>query len=335
MARKLRISFEGAIYHVMARGNGKQAIFLNDRDRTRFLSQLSEQVIKHGIRLYQYCLMDNHFHLLVETPQANISRFMQAFSTAYTMYFNKKHERVGHLFQGRFVSKLVQGNEYLLRLSRYIHLNPIETLDAENMPFADQMEVLQNFRWSSYPAYIGAAKPIEGLEMAPVLALLPGRRSSPAAYRKYIQKGLIRWDDAMKRFVDGSEIAIGNDEFLNQIQELGEEHLARLKRPEDTTFRKQEAPVTPEEIIATVAETMEVSSNTIQRRGREQIARSMAAFLMTRYCRLTQRDIAIKLGLTHGSSVSWQSRKWRRLCDGKPSLRRKLEHAEHRLRPPA
>ena len=99
MARKLRLQFEGALYHVTVRGNGRRKIFLDDADRERLLWRLGESVELYGVRLYLFCLMDNHFHLLVETPRANISRFMQSVLTGYTVYFNRRHNSVGHLLQ--------------------------------------------------------------------------------------------------------------------------------------------------------------------------------------------------------------------------------------------
>jgi REP element-mobilizing transposase RayT len=131
MARRPRIAFEGAIYHIAFRGNGRQNIFLDDGDRGRFLESLAERVERYGVRLFLYCLMDNHGHLLVETPKANISAFMGSLLTSYTTYFNRKHQRVGHVTEGRYKSPLVEGDEYLLRLSRYIHQNPVHVAGWE------------------------------------------------------------------------------------------------------------------------------------------------------------------------------------------------------------
>jgi len=111
MARQLRIEFPGAIHHVTVRGNGRRDIFLDDRDRERFLLRLSESVESYEVRLYLFCLMSNHYHLLVETPKANISRFMQSLETGHTVYFNLRHGRSGHLTQGRFGSKLVESQK--------------------------------------------------------------------------------------------------------------------------------------------------------------------------------------------------------------------------------
>src|SRR3954452_14733921 len=123
MARALRIQFEGAIYHVTVRGNERRRIFYDDRDRERFLKVLAQAQELHGMRLYLVCLMPNHFHLLVETPAGNLSAFMGRFLTGYVVYYNRRHNRVGHLTQGRYKAQLVEGNDHLLKLTRYIHLN--------------------------------------------------------------------------------------------------------------------------------------------------------------------------------------------------------------------
>jgi putative transposase len=109
MARKLRVQYEGAVYHVTARGVERRVIFDDDRDREHFLDRLGDSVQEYGVRLYLFCLMSNHFHLLVETPGGNLSAFMHKLQTAHTVFYNRRHERAGHLLQGRFNAKIVEG----------------------------------------------------------------------------------------------------------------------------------------------------------------------------------------------------------------------------------
>ena len=130
MARTQRIEYEGAVYHVTARGNERREIFRDDADREHFLRVLDESVGRFEVRLYLFCLMANHLHLVVETPRANLGRFMHRLQTAYTIHFNLRHCRSGHLMQGRYGAKLVEKDAYLLRLSRYVHLNPVFTAAA-------------------------------------------------------------------------------------------------------------------------------------------------------------------------------------------------------------
>jgi REP element-mobilizing transposase RayT len=125
MARARRVQIAGGIYHVTARGNRRQAIYQDDDDRRRFLGVRDRVVHRYGWRIHAYCLMTNHFHLLVETPDANLSRGMQRLNSEYATYFNTRFAHVGHLFQQRFVSRLIESEHYFLEALRYIAFNPV------------------------------------------------------------------------------------------------------------------------------------------------------------------------------------------------------------------
>ena len=142
MARPLRIEFPNAFYHVTSLGNERKTVFRNNRDRERFLSYLESAHERYGAILHVYCLMDNHYHLLLETPRGNLSQSLHHINGAYTTYFNIKHRRSGHLFQGRFKAILVEKDSYSGELSRYIHLNPVRAGLVKN-PL--------RYGWSSYP----------------------------------------------------------------------------------------------------------------------------------------------------------------------------------------
>jgi REP-associated tyrosine transposase len=146
MARQLRIEYPGAYYHVYSRGNQRQQIFLSDEDRFFFLTCLGDAHDKYATVIHVYCLMTNHYHLLIETPQANLSRVMHLINTRYSIYFNTKHERCGHPLQGRFKATLVQAAEYACELSRYIHLNPVR---------AGIVDLPHTYEWSSFLDYVG------------------------------------------------------------------------------------------------------------------------------------------------------------------------------------
>ncbi len=140
MARPVRIEYAGAVYHVVCRGNNRQAVFRDDYDRKRYLEKLSLYCREKDVDLLCYCLLTNHVHLVLETPQGNLSKMMQAFQTSYTVYFNKRHGRSGHVFEQRYKAFLVDKDNYLLEVSRYVHLNPVAARLAER---ADK------YRWSS------------------------------------------------------------------------------------------------------------------------------------------------------------------------------------------
>jgi REP element-mobilizing transposase RayT len=173
MARKLRVQYEGAIYHVTMRGVERRAIFKDDEDRERFLKRLGEAVEEFGLRLYLFSLLQNHIHLLIETPQANLSAFMHKLQTAYTVYYNLRHRRAGHLMQGRFGAEPVQGDTHLLKLTRYIHLNPVFVGRMRKEPLEVRRDYLRQYPWSSYRGYAGLAQPYDFVDESPI------RRSAP------------------------------------------------------------------------------------------------------------------------------------------------------------
>lgn len=146
MARPLRVQFEGAIYHVTCRGNARNDVFLDAKDRTMFLGMLGKTIERYNWLCHAYCLMDNHYHLLVETPDANISKGMHYLNCVYTIYFNRNHDRVGHVLQGRYKSILVERDSHLLELTRYIVLNPVR---------AGFVKRPEEWPWSSYRATAG------------------------------------------------------------------------------------------------------------------------------------------------------------------------------------
>ena len=200
MARPLRIEYPGAFYHVTVRGNAPQDIFVDDEDRRRFLGLLEHVVPRFHLRLQAYCLMDNHFHLMVETPQANLSKAMRQLNGVYTQAFNRRHGRVGHVLQGRFKAILVDRDNYLLELCRYVVLNPVR---AKTTRKAD------TYPWSSYHATAGIA------DTPPFLTvdwLLSQFGKQPAAaqrkYRAFVAEGIGRhspWEQLQGQILLGSE----------------------------------------------------------------------------------------------------------------------------------
>src|SRR3990170_921746 len=150
MARPLRIQYEGALYHVTCRGNERKSIFKDDLDKKVFLGLLSDGLKTYHITLFCYVLMDNHFHLLLETPLANLSEFMRWFNITYTSHYNRKHKRSGHLYQGRYKSILVEKDSYLHILSRYIHLNPVRTKQKESTSLTEKKNYLKAIRGAAF-----------------------------------------------------------------------------------------------------------------------------------------------------------------------------------------
>jgi REP element-mobilizing transposase RayT len=179
--RKPRVQFEGGLYHVITRGNQGQKVFVVQENYERYLKLVGEKLIPHQVKLYAYCLMPNHIHLLVEQGSSYpLSRFMQRLQTAYTSYFNRKYKKIGHLFQGRYKAILVEKGEYLLELVRYIHLNPIR---------AHLEERLGQYRWTSHGQYLGREKgPLAPVGAQKVLAQVGGRNPRKN-YLRFVLEG--------------------------------------------------------------------------------------------------------------------------------------------------
>jgi len=222
LARPLRLEYEGAVYHVTSRGNAQEDIFLNDRDRARFLEVLGDVVARCGWICYAYCLMTNHYHLLVETPHADLSRGMQLLNGAYTQWFNRSHGRVGHLFQGRFKAILVEKESHLLELARYIVLNPVR---------AKMVRSVRDWPWTSYGATSGQAEVPEFLAVAWILSQFdrdPAR--AVRAYRRFVRHG--GGADVWEELQAG--VFLGTEAFVKKMKPLLEE------RQVDPEIRRQE-----------------------------------------------------------------------------------------------
>ena len=207
MARPLRLEFDGALYHVTARGNRREDIYLDDGDRELFLSILGNVCDRFNWAVHAYCLMTNHYHLLVETPDANLSKGMRQLNGVYTQSSNRRHGRVGHLFQGRFKAILVQKEAYLLELSRYVVLNPVR---------AKMVERAQDWPWSSYPAALGKRAAPPWLEVDWLLSQFGERRAEAVAgYMRFVASGVGKSNpmDAVRH-----QVLLGDDSFVARMQ---------------------------------------------------------------------------------------------------------------------
>jgi REP element-mobilizing transposase RayT len=307
MARKLRLQFEGAIYHITVRGNGRKAMFMEDCNRERLLWRLAESCELYEVRMYLYCLMDTHIHLLVETPRGNISRFMQSVLTGYTVYFNLKYNCVGHVVQGRYGAQLVEGDSYLLRLSRYIHLNPVHTREAADWDVERKRQWLRAYPWSSYRGYIDARMKGEVVDQGPLLSLTAsGQGDGRAAYRRYVETGLASDDKEFVELLTDCPRAIGSREF----RKWADEEYAKLRDAqgsgEDVSFRREAVVKDVDGIVGLVAKAFasEVTDMTETKRG--SIARPVAARMLVKYAGLSQRSAARQLGYGTGSAVCHQ-----------------------------
>jgi REP-associated tyrosine transposase len=206
MSRPLRIEYEGALYHVTSRGNERKDIFYSDRDKLKYLEILEAAYKRFKIIIHAYCLMTNHYHLLIETTKANLSKCMQYINSVYTGYFNKKRKRCGHLFQGRYLGILVEEDSYLTKVSRYIHLNPVRAKIAKRP---------EDFEWSSYGYFVneGEERPIF-LDTEKTLSYFDNDIRN---YRGFVDEGLV--EDVGNPFVEAfANMILGEKEFIERIK---------------------------------------------------------------------------------------------------------------------
>ena len=326
MARQLRVEYPGAIYHVTCRMVGswktdKTALFKDDADYERFMERLSERVEQFNIRLYLFVCMTNHFHLVFETPDANCSKFMQSLSTAYTVYYNLRHDRHGHLFDGRYKAKLVEGDEYLLSLSRYVHLNPVKVSSHKHKPIEERIRILRSHRWSSYPSYIGKAKALDFVEYGPLLSEMHGKRGEwPKRYREFVESGLAESDEDFLVALKESPRSIGGDGFRAWVDKLYQDRVETHARPEDVSFRHISEPLPAEDVLSTLGEVFEVDIGEFKRRRHGSALRAVASKYLIRFAGMSQRDVADFLHVGSGSAVCNQLKS----LDGKLKANRHL-----------
>ena len=207
MARPLRIEFAGALYHVTSRGDGRDAIYLLDGDRELWLEVFSEVCRRFNWVCHAFCLMGNHYHLLVETPEGNLSLGMRQLNGVYTQRFNRTHNRVGHVFQGRYKSIVVDKENYLLELARYIVLNPVR---------AGMVRAAHDWRWSSYRATAGLTAATHWLQTGWILSVFSDQRKKACErYRLFVAegKGLPSPWESLK-----NQVILGSDKFVEEIQ---------------------------------------------------------------------------------------------------------------------
>lgn len=210
MARPLRTDFDGAFHHVMNRGANHQVVFLDDKDRRMFLSILGEASERFGLEFHAYCLMPNHYHLLVRSPNSQLSRAMKHIGQVYTQRFNRRHGRDGALFRGRFHSILVDNERYLDTVARYIHLNPVGKNSHDN-------PVIDSFEWSSFAAYEGRVRTPDWLTTTEVLR----RFSDAVGYGTFVRTSTPS-SGARQFYLDpfSQRCVLGNQDFANRAVRL-------------------------------------------------------------------------------------------------------------------
>lgn len=282
----MRIEFEDALYHVCARGNARGDIFRSDANRARFLQLLEHSAQRFTGAVLCFVLMDNHFHLVIRTHFPNLSRWMHWLIVSYSVYFNRRHRRSGHLFQGRYKSFLVESGEYLLVLSRYIHLNPVCGSRIGRGTLAERRNRLRAFKWSSYRGYAGLTKPFAFVQEISVLGKLAGStRGARLRYRRFVEEGLISEIDNPFEAVQW-QTALGSERLLQQVRD-------RVKglhnqRREMISVRQATKLSRPEAVLSRVASKFNVQQERLTNRDEHGLqARNVAMWMISESCGIT------------------------------------------------
>ena len=320
MARALRIQYKNACYHVSCRGNGRQHIFLADSDRKKFLELLTRSIEIYEVRLIAFVLMTNHFHLIVKTPRANLKDLMRHFNISYTAYFNKRHGRSGHLYQGRYKAFLIDADSYLLAVSRYLHLNPVHTKQLINSSEEQKREQLRAYQWSSYPDYISSSR-YPFLALDEVLGYFRGDRLS---YRDFVEEGITLSEKPLEKG-KGHGI-VGDAAFIKNM--LKQERIKPSR--EQPAAKKAIGQVEPERVLFTVMKRLRTTREEILKNRCRGPARSIAMELLYRYAGVNQREIGELMGVDY-SSVSVARKRLRDMLTTDDKLKKQFHALEEAL----
>jgi REP element-mobilizing transposase RayT len=310
MARPLRIQFDGAIYHICARGNDRRRIFQAEADRYYFLELLEKSARRFDVSVLCFVLMENHFHLVAQTRRPNLVRWMHWLMVSYTVFFNRRHRRSGHLFQGRYKSFLVEQGEYLLGLSRYVHLNPVRGMSLGRGTPGERRRRLRNFKWSSYRGYAGLAKPFPFVAEATVLDELSGAsRAQRLRYRRFTEEGLLREIDNAFHSVQWQAV-LGSESFVQRVRDRMK-GLHKEKR-EVTSVRRSSRAVSPHQILRRVATKFRLSPRQLlETKKRGLVARNLAMWMIWEISALTLREIGEMFGNLDYAAVAQRIRRIR------------------------
>lgn len=332
MTRSLRVEYEGAWYHVTSRGNERKEIYRDDKDRERFVGILRRSAEESKVEVACYVLMSNHFHFLLQTPVGNLAKFMQRFNTTYTMYYNRRHKRNGHLLQGRYKGILVEADEYLLEVSRYIHLNPVKIRKNRELSIEEKKRLLAGYRWSSYRGYIGKAKD-DFVNYGAVLGYLGGgdgeRRRK---YERFMMDGIGEDLSEIYKEVKGQAV-LGGEVFLKWVQEHFDEG-REIKEKDVSHKRELKKRLSIEEIAKATAEEYGAGVEEIlARRSRQNEARQVTMELSYRINggRMSLRELGKAFGGMGGDAILQAHKRFLKRLNQDKDLMKRFEKMERTL----
>lgn len=298
MSRPLRIECNNAWYHVMNRGGGRKAIFRADEQREYFLGLLSQTAARFNADWHAYCLMGNHYHLMLHTPDGNLQRIMRHINGVYTQYYNRSERKDGALFRGRYKAILIDAQTYWLHLSRYIHRNPLE---------AGMVTDLRDYPWSSYCAYTTSKTAPEWLSTEYILRSF-STKNRRLSYKRFVAEGV---DEEMAAFYSGKKQApvMGDESFRQQMSQGRSCH---IDIPELKRFRVLPSIATVASVTANHYQVDETSLWMPTRgRGVTSPARSVAMYLCQEVAGMGLSEIAAHFGMSSYASAGSAIRKTR------------------------
>lgn len=276
MARPLRLSFENAVYHITSRGNRREQIFYNDEDRKRFLEKINETCLKYSFVCFAYCLMDNHYHLFLQTLLPNLSEGMHYLNTSYTNWFKARHKIVGVVFQGRYKSLIVDENSYGVYLSAYIHLNPYR---------AGIVKDLREYLWSSYLDYVDGEKTSVRLDTSLILKHFDNDlETARRKYEAYVIENRMM-ENPLKDSYKG--IVLGGNAFIQSIKE----RVGKIGNKREVPETKYLTAYTAEEIIQKVMAEFSISREEIFNKKRGNFFRQMTLYLLKQGTSMSLKEI--------------------------------------------
>jgi putative transposase len=306
MARPLRIEYAGAFYHVLARGERRDEIFIHDGDKDKFLIKLGETAEKFRLLIHAYVLMDNHYHLLVETSQSNLSKAMHHLNASYSNWFCHKYRIVGSVFQGRYKAILVEKDEYLKILSAYIHLNPVRAKIVSRPAL---------YRFSSMPFYTGKTKLPKFLHTHDLLALFSGKNQYLAFVQGYKNGG----EEIGKEEIYGCNSLLGSTRFLREAYARLKASGKKLDKREQADIRNARQ-VTADDIKEVLIVDMKVHAEDLWSRRRGNVYRKLLVYALRRYTAMTLKEIGAIMKMDY-AAVSELARSFERSLESERKYR--------------
>lgn len=327
MPRLPRLDYPGAIHYVCVQAVGKERLFTAPADFARFLTLLAEHQSASGLRILLYCLLPEQIHLVLQTREGNLTEIMHRLGTAFTLYANRTRDRQGPLLRGRFISRVVQPDSHLLRLSRWVHLLPLRLIADPAPSNRRRLSALRRYPHSSFRAYSALVPPPAWLSRGDVLALTGNHWSAEQGYSRYVREGILHPDLSFSFLIERARLGIGDPRFLH-------EQSRRLPSPASETRRGgavpelRRKPIPAVTVIRTLCRVLGVQPEELRRRQRETAIRPLTAWALSRFSGMTQQNIAAELDLGTSAAVSVQLRTLHRKSAQDPQIQAIMNHLE-------